>query len=158
MEDEIQSKTYELAYHLNPDFAETEIKAHANELSDIISRSGGIVSASQEPKRTHLSYPIEHKQYAYFGTFDFEAQPEVIEKLNAQMKLQNDVLRYLLTKKTREGKKLRVLGEYRPHSRVRIKTHEQKPEAPSASVETGKTSEEKTKKLEKEIEEIIKGL
>lgn len=160
MADEIESKVYELAYHLIPELEEADVRAHAQELSDLITRNNGSVLSSKEPRRSHLSYPIRHKQYGYFGVFEFTAPAEVIEKVNAQIKLQNDILRFLLLKKP-SNKTLRTLGEPRMG---RTKARVQESAMPKTKTLTPTEREEKaekkikTEEIEKEIEEVIKGL
>ena len=155
MEIQNDSKTYELAYHLNPDLEEVTVRAHMQELGGLVVQNGGSLIREREPKKIHLSYPIKNKNYAYFGLFDFTAQADTIEKINTQMKLQNGILRYLLLKRPAEGKELRILGERRTRTRM-IKTHEPvAAEAPKAPKE--KTKEE-TEQLEQEIEKVIEGL
>jgi small subunit ribosomal protein S6 len=161
MADKAESKIYELGYHLNPDIEEAEVKTQAQELSNLITQSEGSILSSKEPRRTHLSYPIRRKQYGYFGTFDFTASPDTIEKINAQMKLQSGVLRFLLAKRSHSGKEMRVLGEHRAE---RMKTRPQetsvRKRTESALPEREEKAKEKikTEEIEKEIEEVIKGL
>ncbi|MBI2670239.1 MAG: 30S ribosomal protein S6 [Candidatus Yanofskybacteria bacterium] len=148
------TKIYELAYHLSPDLEEADIKTRAQELSDLVAQAGGSVVTSIMPRRTHLSYQIKNKQYANFGILDFAAQPETLEKINAQMKLQGNVLRFMLLKKP-ESKELRILGQHR--ARPRIKTHE------TAAPETAKKplkekTEAEKQQLEQEVEKVIEGL
>lgn len=149
------TKTYELAYHINPDLEEGRVRAHMQELNELITQSGGSVLTSRDPCKSHLSYPIKNKNYAYFGLMDFSALPEVIEKVNAQMKLQSGVLRYLLLAKP-DMKELRILGQHRTRSRV-MKTHE-----PTVAEAAKKPAKEKTKEeteqLEKDIEKVIEEL
>ncbi len=162
MADEIESKTYELAYHLTPELEEADVKARAQELVNLITQNNGSVLISKEPKHSHLSYPIRHKQYSHFGVLEFKAPAEAVEKINAQIKLQNDVLRFLLLKKDTGA--LRTLGEPRAE-RMRARTRAQepatakiRPPAPASEKETKAESKKKTEEIEKEIEEVIKGL
>lgn len=146
-------KTYELAYHFNPDLEEAGLRAQVQELNDLIAQSGGSVLISKDPRKSHLSYPIKNKHYAFFGLMDFTALPEVIERINARMKLQNTILRYLLLAKP-DIKKLRILGQHR--SRPRVRTYE-----PATPIETTKQkpkTKEETEQLEKDIEKVIEGL
>jgi small subunit ribosomal protein S6 len=161
MADEIELKVYELAYHLTPELEEADVKARAQELVNLITQNSGSVLISKEPKRSHLSYPIRHKQYSYLGVLEFKAPAEAVEKINAQIKLQNDVLRFLLLKKPGNGA-LRTLGEPRAE-RMRMRTQEStmakiRPSAPVSEQETKAESKIKTEEIEKEIEEVIKGL
>jgi small subunit ribosomal protein S6 len=160
MADETESKVYELAYHLIPELEEADVKARAQELVNLITQNNGSVLISKEPKRSHLSYPIRHKQYSYLGVLEFKAPAEAVEKINAQIKLQNDVLRFLLLKKDTGA--LRTLGEPRA-GRMRMRAQEPamtktRPSAPVTEQETKEEDKVKTEKIEKEIEEVIKGL
>ena len=160
MADETESKVCELAYHLIPELEEADVKARAQELVDLITQNNGSVLISKEPKRSHLSYPIRHKQYSYLGVLEFKAPAEAVEKINAQIKLRNDVLRFLLLKKDTGA--LRTLGEPRAE-RMRARAHEPtvakiRSSAPASEKETKAGSKIKTEEIEKEIEEVIKGL
>lgn len=159
MVDEIESKVYELAYHLIPELEEADIRGRAQELSNLITQNNGSVLSSKEPRRSHLSYPIRHKQYGYFGVFEFTAPAEAVEKINAQIKLQNDVLRFLLLKKPRGI--LRTLGEPRM-GRIKARVQESAMPKTKTPVPVGREekaeSKIKTEEIEKEIEEVIKGL
>lgn len=157
MESEIQPKTYELAYHLSPDLDEAGVKVRVQELTELVSQAGGIVVNSKTPQHIHLSYMIKKKQYANFGLIDFSAPADTVEKINAQMKLQSNVFRYLLIKKPgTEGKELRTLGQYRARPRP-IKTHETTAQEALKKAPKEKTKEEK-EQLETEIEKVIEGL
>ena len=149
------AKTYELAFHLNPDLEEAEVRVRLQELDGLIAQSGGSTLTSRDPRKSHLSYPIKNKHYAYFGLIDFSALPETIEKVNAQMKLQSGVMRYLLLAKP-DIKELRILGQHRSRPRM-MKTHE-----PAAAETAKKAPKVKTKgeteQLEQEIEKAIEGL
>lgn len=45
-----------------------------------------------------LSYPIKHQSQAFYAHFEFEAEPKNISSLDKQIKLNEDVIRYLLIK------------------------------------------------------------
>ena len=154
-EAELSAKNYELAYHINPDLEEAEVKVRMQELNNLLAQNGGSVTASREPRKIHLSYPVKNKNYAYFGLIDFSALPDAIEKVNTQMKLQGGILRYLLLSKP-DKKELRILGQHRARPRM-IKTHE--PAAADTAQKAPKEkTEEETKQLEQEIEKVIEGL
>jgi small subunit ribosomal protein S6 len=92
----MEQNTYELAFHLLPNIEESEVASNVEHLKGLIAQFGGTITQVVEAKKTRLSYPIRHHRYAYFGYFHFNAEPAAIAKLNAQMKLEDKVLRYLL--------------------------------------------------------------
>lgn len=157
MENQVEAKTYELAYHLSPDLDEAGVKVRMQELIDLVAQAGGMVINSKTPQHTHLSYMIKNKQYANFGLIDFSAPADTLEKINAQMKLQGNILRYLLIKKPgSDGKELRTLGQYRAKPRL-IKTHETTAQEALKKAPKEKTKEEK-EQFEQEIEKVIENL
>lgn len=89
-------KTYELAYHLLPEMDEQTVENNAKEIEALIGQYGGYVVATNAPKKQHLSYPISHKRSSFFGSFDFTTSPDSIQKLDSQLKLQNNILRHLI--------------------------------------------------------------
>ena len=45
-----------------------------------------------------LSYPIQHLDKAYYAHLEFQAEPSSIPPLDKKLKLEEDVIRYLLVK------------------------------------------------------------
>jgi ribosomal protein S6 len=134
---------YELSFHLNPDLEEKQVQQLAQNIENYVTSAGGVVSFKKEPERTRLSYPIKHKRQAYFGYIHFNLESkEKLENIDEQIKLNSDVLRYLVVKVAADSGK------------VKFRFKPQKPKvAPEKPVET-KTPEE-TKDLEKQLEDII---
>lgn len=77
-----------------------------------------------------LAYPIKHNDKAYFAHFEFETEPEKVISLDRNLRLNEDVLRYLVVK----SKKIKI----------------RKGKAKQPSEETKK--EAKTEKVEVEVE------
>lgn len=141
-----EAKTYELAYHVTPDIEEGGLAGMVSEIESLIAQNGGSVLFSHAPRLRPLSYPVKHRRQAFFGVLDFTVPAEALEKINSQIKLQNGVMRFLITKKPEVKGELRVLGASKP--RMKLKTHEPVKEIkPKQEVEPGQ--------LEKEIEEVL---
>lgn len=153
MAETVDTKTYELAFHIDPDLEEREARIHFQELSGLINTGGGKIIGEKEPRRIRLSYPIRKKQAGYFGMFNFSAPPEAIEKINAQLRLRGDLIRYLLLL-TPDSKNLRVLGERRYRPRTKVGTEEKK----GVTVRPKEKAAESTEQLEQEIEKVIEQL
>lgn len=142
---------YELAYHITPDLEEAAAKTRGQELETLLTQSGGAVVTSREPKKIHLSYPLAHKHYAYFGVMDFSASAEAIENINAQMKLQEGILRFMVVKKP-QVKEVRALGDRSRSRRVHVApTHK-----PGTTPEIKPKQEEKI--IEKELADVLEKL
>lgn len=46
-----------------------------------------------------LAYPIKHNEKGYYAHYDFQADPTIIPNLDKNIKLNEDIIRYLLIKK-----------------------------------------------------------
>ena len=74
----MKSIIYELAFHLNPDLEEAQAQQLAQNIENYITSTGGVVSFKKEPERIRLSYPIEHKNQAWFGYFHFNLEAKEV--------------------------------------------------------------------------------
>lgn len=55
-----------------------------------------------------LAYPIKHQTKAFYAHYEFEAEPGTIPSLDKSIKLDEDVIRYLLVKREVNKKKVKV--------------------------------------------------
>ncbi len=46
-----------------------------------------------------LAYPIKHQEKAYYVNYLFQAEPTAISSLDKSLKLNEDIIRYLLVRK-----------------------------------------------------------
>ena len=151
-----ESRTYELAYHITPDLDEAAAQTLARELESLIVKNGGeSVMASREPKKIHLSYPLMHKYYAHFGVINFNAPTESLVNINAQMRLEKNILRFLVISKQTGKKETRTLGDQR-NRRARINvapTH--KKIVGEGITPTKQVTPGEEKEIEKELEDVL---
>lgn len=64
-----------------------------------------------------LAYPIKHQTKAYFAHYEFEAEPGVIPALDKMVKLDEDVIRYLLIKREVSKKKAKKVSKAAPEEK-----------------------------------------
>ncbi len=106
-----EPRVYELGYHLVPTLSVEQIPAASGAVRGMIERISNDIIAEELPVFIDLAYQIvktiEHKNKryddAYFGFIKFEANPEGIKTLEAELKKDINVLRYLVTKTLREN-------------------------------------------------------
>ncbi|MBI2064319.1 MAG: 30S ribosomal protein S6 [Candidatus Yanofskybacteria bacterium] len=150
MEIEPKIENYELGFHLLPEMEEEQIGEKIQEIEGTITKLGGAVISSRQPKRQHLSYPIDHKNYSYFGVFNFKMPTEGTDQLRNTLKLDETVLRSLILKVKENQKVLRALKDHSVKPRTRTHTP---PKAESKPKE-----EIKPEVMEKQIEEVIENI
>lgn len=148
---ETETKQYELGYHLMPELEGAELLAMSSQVEKIITQNGGKIIRAREPRKQHLSYPIQLKHYAHFGVFEFEINPESLLKINADLKLQTDVLRYILIHGYEDAKVLRSLTPRRGRPKPKA---DEKTEAAKAD----KDSQVPSGEMEKQLEDVIEKL
>lgn len=103
-------KLYELGFHLVPTLSEEEVQEEFNGIKEAITKNGGSIKSESGPVLINLQYTmvknvdsVNHKyETANFAWVKFNAEPEVIEKINDYLDLHATVLRSLLIK-TLEG-------------------------------------------------------
>lgn len=142
MEESFQRGQYELAFHLLPSFSEAGAEEKRREIEELISKEGGMVSHYKEIKKMKLAYPIKRERFSNFGYIEFFAPRSTIEKINKNLLLNENILRYLIIKKEEE-RAARPLRPARPKTEKPPKPKEEIPE---------------TKELDKKIEEILEKL
>lgn len=147
-----EQQNYELAFHLNPNLEETRVTEAKQALEKSITGRNGNVLFSKEPEKIHLSYPIDKNDYAFFGYIQFtiETAEGTLKELNDELKLNGDVLRYLVVKVPSAGQRREaVLKQVKARERVekRVKEKEQAAATP-----------EQTKEMEKKLEDILENL
>jgi ribosomal protein S6 len=147
----VQQTNYELAFHLNPNLEEAKVQEIRQSIESIITSNKGVVSYSKEPEKTHLSYEIKHFGNSLFGYIQFNlSESQALDELNEQIKLNPEVLRYLIIKLPSDlQKKQSMLKQIKMKERQE-KRAQAKASAPIAPGEN--------KELDKKLEELIGGL
>ena len=150
LELERKIENYELGFHLLPEMEEGKLNEKVQEIEGMITKLGGTINSSRPIKRQHLSYPIDHKKYSFFGVLNFKMPTEGSDQLRDALKLDETVLRSLILKVKENQKVLRNLRDHSAKPRTRTHTP---PKAESRPKE-----EIKPEVMEKQIEDIIEKL
>ncbi|TSC91240.1 MAG: small subunit ribosomal protein S6 [Parcubacteria group bacterium Gr01-1014_2] len=145
MEELAQRQQYELAFHFLPSFTEAQVDEKRREIEELISKSGGIVGRYGEIKKIRLAYPIKREQFSNFGYLEFFAPRDIVEKINKNLVLNENILRFVVIKKEEE--------KIKPAKPAKIKTAKPLKEAPSPEI-----TKKETEELDKKIEEILEKL
>jgi small subunit ribosomal protein S6 len=84
-------KRYEALLALFTRGKEESVKEIIERLEKTFAAEGAALEQVQRFEKRELAYELKHLTSAYFVDFIFEAEPEVIEKLRAKLKLDDDV-------------------------------------------------------------------
>lgn len=88
---------YEVTYILAPTLADEEVAGANERVSSLISNAGGeVVDVHPWGGKRRLAYPIEHHRDGYYITTKFKTAPEAAYAFDAQLKLQDAVIRHMV--------------------------------------------------------------
>lgn len=86
---------YYLTLVLKPDLEEKARK----ELLEVVKKNFTKVEKEDLWGSRQMAYPIKRNSSGYFVHFEIEADPKVVKTLDKTLKLEEDVLRYLLIRR-----------------------------------------------------------
>ena len=90
---------YEVLYILNGEATDEVKTACAEKFAQLIADLGGTVSTVDKWGMKKFAYPINYKTEGYYGLMNFDAEPTVPAELERQMRNDENVVRYMVTKK-----------------------------------------------------------
>lgn len=85
-------KRYEALLALDTRGKEDTAKETIERLEKVIAGEGAVIEQVQRLEKRELAYETSHTNNAYFVNFIFEADPATIDKLQAKLKLDGDVM------------------------------------------------------------------
>lgn len=90
--------SYLLTLVLKPGLEDKERKAFLDGLVKKVIGDVGKVNKEDLWGERELSYPIKKQTQGYFAHFEFETEPQVAKGIDKQLKVEENLLRYLLVR------------------------------------------------------------
>lgn len=90
-------KKYEIMYILKADLDDAARKAEIEKLNAILTGKGAIVAKVNEWGLRELAYPIAKQNKGYYVVLKVEADVNATKEFDRLTKINNNVLRYLIT-------------------------------------------------------------
>jgi len=90
---------YEVLYILQGDASDDAKTACADKFAALIAELGGTVTTVDKWGMRKFAYPINYKTEGYYVLMIFEAEPTVPAELERQMRNDENVVRFMVTKK-----------------------------------------------------------
>jgi small subunit ribosomal protein S6 len=92
-------KKYELMYILKADLDETARKEVMDKLHELLTKNGAKINDVNEKDwgLRDLAYPIKDETKGYYVVVKFEAEPNATSEFDRKTKINNNVLRFLIT-------------------------------------------------------------
>lgn len=89
-------RTYELVFIAQPDLDEEHLNALVEHVQQVITTHGGQVVKLEQMGRRKLAYPIKKRREGHYVLIHAGLERPAIAELERDLKLSEDVLRYLL--------------------------------------------------------------
>lgn len=149
-------KSYEIAYLISTEIPEDEVFGVAGKVTGAIQDTKGLIGKIEEPKKRRLAYPIRIRRiihtHTFFGWTRFTIAPEYIKDLEKQLKLENQIMRYLIVEEVKHPVYVPRFRPDRPRSTETEGLEEVKAFTPQAPKEEDRM---KIEELDKRLEEIL---
>lgn len=97
------SKMYDLLYIVPNKYTENEVPQVMKTVNDLIVKMNGKVVKEINYGKRRLAYPVKHNHYGYYILDRFEALAADTQALNTTLRVQDEVLRHLITVSMKEG-------------------------------------------------------
>lgn len=86
---------YETVFIARPDLSPAQVEALATQYTDIISQGGGEVAKTEFCGLRNLAYKINKNKKGHYVLFNIAAPAEALHEMERQMRLSEDVMRYM---------------------------------------------------------------
>lgn len=91
--------SYYLTLVLKPDLEEKERKALLDSINKKVTGTEGKIEKEDPWGVRSLAYPIKRNTSGYFAHFEISADPKDVKGLDKTLKVEEDILRYLLIRR-----------------------------------------------------------
>jgi small subunit ribosomal protein S6 len=91
-------RQYELAFIIRPDVDDEGVTGVVDKVSQIVKSSDGEVTSVDVWGRRALAYPIDNHREGIYVLFQAKMPPSALSELERNLKLSEEIIRYLLIK------------------------------------------------------------
>ena len=99
------SSTYELTVVYSPELTDIKQKKELTSLEALVKKNKGKVIKNDHWGKKPLAYPMKKHEEGYYAHYLVELAPEGPENITSELKVNGQVLRYLLVKPIKPKKK-----------------------------------------------------
>ena len=111
-------RDYELTYIIKPDVDATNVHAIIERISGFITAEGGSVTKLDQWGVRRLSYPINKYREGHYVFILTKLEADAVTKIEGRLRLQEDLLRYLVVKAEETGRPAPVAVNAAPDAAV----------------------------------------
>jgi len=143
---------YEFLGIVSGALAETEVEPVIKKITDFFIGEGAEIAYKDFLGRKRFAFPIKHMRHGYYLVVNFETDKSSLKEIEKKLKLDEDVLRYMIIKsapKTREERE-------KEKNKLQTKTQESsKTKTKEANSDKSTASKVSLDELDKKLDEIL---
>ena len=94
-----QTQHYELTLLVSGAIAEDQHQAILSEVKALLKKNSAQITKTEELGRKKLAYAIGQLRHGFYFTYEFDMLPADLKKLTNELKLNNNIVRFLAIKK-----------------------------------------------------------
>lgn len=148
-------KQYELLYILGGHMTDQELVPLRSRVEAILAAQGATIARNEYAGKVKLAYPIREHRFGHYVIVWFSAEQSAIAKLNAELELDNDVVRHMIVDATEVNPLTATFSlAVKPEEAQRPERTESE-ERPVAASAPAPAPELSSEDLDKKIEEIL---
>ena len=91
-------KHYEILFIIKPTLTDDEVKAKSDFVAEVITKNGGKIASQIDMGTRKLAYKIDKFERGAYKVFYFEAPTNLIEELVRNVRITEDIIRFLIVK------------------------------------------------------------
>ncbi len=154
-------RQYEILYIVPSKYTEGEMDDIIKKVQDVMETAGAQVTDTFNMGKRRLAYPIDHQRNGTYILVHFDAESEIIAKMDSVLRLTGEVLRHMVVERDPNLKQAPTFNEVdERRSFSSEKSKERQKEAPPIQAKPVPASAAKSdgmdiKELDKKLDEIL---
>lgn len=141
---------YEILFIIPNKFTDDEAQGIFKKVGELIKDLGGNLSLENYWGKKKFAYPIKHENYGYYGLYEFDINRSAITEINNKLRLDTDILRFLIVKKDLKNEE-QIKKDERIKAKIAEKKIEEKKSEEEEKEEKKKKSQKTTKSEDKKV-------
>ena len=155
---------YEILFIIPNKFTDNEAQDIFKKVGQLITSLEGKLTLENYWGKKKFAYPIKHENYGYYGLFEFDLERNLISEINTKLRLDNNILRFLIVKKEvkneeqiKKDQKIKAKIEDKKAKVKEEEAQEAKIKKTSKKTSTKKDSDKKIdlKNLDEKLEDVL---
>ncbi len=90
---------YEILFIIPNKFTDDEAKEVFKKVAKLLNSHEAKINLENYWGKKKFAYPINHENYGYYGYYEFAIERKAISEINNTLRLDKDVLRFIIIKK-----------------------------------------------------------